>query len=154
MFDIGFLELVLIAIIALLVLGPERLPVAARAAGRWVGKARRMVTQFSREVDRQLEIEELRKKLKEQGESLDVTEDAKQIYRTVQEALDEAKTNPGYDPYQDVHPDQHHLLDENDGHYPHQDKPHGDFEPLPREDNDASNTIHTPDQTTASNNNK
>jgi sec-independent protein translocase protein TatB len=89
MFDIGFLELLIVAIISLLVLGPERLPVAARAAGRWLGKARRIVRQFSQEVDRQIEIEELRQQLKEQGESLDIEEDANKIHQTVSQALNE-----------------------------------------------------------------
>ena len=44
MFDIGFLEIVIIAAIALIVLGPERLPRAARTAGMWVGRARSMVS--------------------------------------------------------------------------------------------------------------
>jgi sec-independent protein translocase protein TatB len=92
MFDIGFLELIIVAIIALLVLGPERLPVAARSVGRWVGKARRMVNKFSQEIDRQVEIDELREQLKKQGESLNINDDAKQIHRTVSEALTEAST--------------------------------------------------------------
>ena len=54
MFDIGFLELLICGVIALLVLGPERLPSAARAAGRWIGSARRMMTQFTSELDREL----------------------------------------------------------------------------------------------------
>lgn len=91
MFDIGFLELVLIAIIALLVLGPERLPVAARTAGRWMGNARRMVGQFSKEIDRQFETDELKQQLKEQGDSLNIAEDVKKIQESVQAALDEAK---------------------------------------------------------------
>ena len=43
MFDIGFWELSLIAVIALLILGPERLPRAARELGLWVGKSKKMV---------------------------------------------------------------------------------------------------------------
>ena len=93
MFDIGFLELFIVAIISLLVLGPERLPVAARAAGRWVGKARRMVQQFSQEVDRQIEIEELRQQLKQQGESLDIEDDANKIHQTVTQALNEVRSD-------------------------------------------------------------
>lgn len=88
MFDIGFLELVIVGIISLLILGPERLPVAARHAGRWIGKARRMVNQFSREIDRQIEAEELRETLKEQGESLNIDEDVRNIQRTIHSALD------------------------------------------------------------------
>lgn len=89
MFDIGFLELIIIAVIGLLVLGPERLPVAARKAGKMIGKARRMVSQFSQEIDRQIEQEELREKLKLQGESLNIAEDARKIQDTVQHALSE-----------------------------------------------------------------
>ena len=91
MFDIGFLELILIAIIGLLVLGPERLPVAARTLGRWVGKARRMASTFSKEIDRQLEIEELKEELKQQGQSLDISEDTRKIQESVNAALEEAK---------------------------------------------------------------
>lgn len=86
MFDIGFIELVICAIIALLVLGPERLPVAARTAGRWVGGARRMVSQFTSELDRQLKADELRKELRKAGDiGLDDVE------KSVRGALDEAR---------------------------------------------------------------
>ncbi|HTN33174.1 MAG TPA: Sec-independent protein translocase protein TatB [Marinobacter sp.] len=86
MFDIGFLELLICGIIALLVLGPERLPTAARAAGRWVGAARRMVSQFTSELDSQLKADELREQLRKAGDvGLD---DVKETVRT---ALDDAK---------------------------------------------------------------
>jgi len=91
MFDIGFMELLIVAVIALLVLGPERLPIAARNAGRWFGKARRMVNQFSREIDRQIEAEELRAELKKHGESLNIDEDVRNIQKTVNQALNEAE---------------------------------------------------------------
>lgn len=91
MFDIGFLELVLVGIIGLLVLGPERLPVAARTLGRWVGNAKRMMASISQEIDKQIEIEELKEELRKQGESLNINEDVKQIQQTVSEALKEAE---------------------------------------------------------------
>lgn len=91
MFDIGFLELVIVGVIALLVLGPERLPVAARTVGKWVARARRMTSQFTKEIDRQIELDELRAELKKQGESLDIREDAHNIHATVSEALQQAK---------------------------------------------------------------
>ncbi len=86
MFDIGFLELLICGIIALLVLGPERLPTAARAAGRWVGTARRMVSQFTSELDSQLKADELREQLRKAG---DVGLD--DVKETVRGALDDAK---------------------------------------------------------------
>lgn len=99
MFDIGFLELVLVGIIGLLVLGPERLPVAARTLGRWVGNAKRMMASISQEIDKQIEIEELKEELRKQGESLNINEDVKQIKQTVSEALKEAEQHSGeYEP--------------------------------------------------------
>ena len=59
MFDIGFLEIVIIASIALVVLGPERLPRAARPAGLWVGRARRMVADVKSDIDREIRESEL-----------------------------------------------------------------------------------------------
>ena len=85
MFDIGFLELLVCGVIALLVLGPERLPTAARAAGRWIGGARRMVSQFTSELDRQLKAEELREDLRKAGDV-----GLEDVQKTVRGALDEA----------------------------------------------------------------
>ena len=59
MFDVGFLEIVIIAAIALIVLGPERLPRAARTAGLWVGRARRMVNEVKADIDREIRESEL-----------------------------------------------------------------------------------------------
>lgn len=59
MFDIGFFELCVIGIVALLVLGPDRLPQAARTAGMWVGRAKRMMSQVKRDIDDELRREEL-----------------------------------------------------------------------------------------------
>ncbi|BBI64049.1 hypothetical protein HSBAA_53550 [Vreelandella sulfidaeris] len=69
MLDIGFLELMLIGVVGLLVLGPERLPRAARTAGMWIGKIKRTVSGMQREISAQLEAEELRQKLNEQQRS-------------------------------------------------------------------------------------
>jgi len=61
MFDIGFWELTTIAVIALLVIGPDKLPGVARTAGKWVGRARRFVGDVKSDIDRELKQEELRK---------------------------------------------------------------------------------------------
>ena len=63
MFDIGFWELMLIGIVALVVIGPDRLPGVARTVGRWVGRTRRFVSNVKADIDRELRDEELRKAL-------------------------------------------------------------------------------------------
>lgn len=70
MFGIGFSELLLVAVIALLVLGPERLPKAARFAGLWVRRARAQWYSVKSELERELATEDLRRSLSAQGEEL------------------------------------------------------------------------------------
>jgi sec-independent protein translocase protein TatB len=61
MFDIGFTEMMIIAVVALVVLGPERLPKVAKQAGEWMGKLRRYVDDVKSDINRQMELDELRK---------------------------------------------------------------------------------------------
>lgn len=61
MFDIGFSELLVIGLVALVVIGPERLPKVARSAGQWLGKLNRYVSQVKQDIDRDIKLEELRK---------------------------------------------------------------------------------------------
>ena len=75
MFDVGFWELAIIAVIALLVIGPERLPKAARTVGLWVGRARRMVTDVKADIDREIRESDLAE-LKKAGEELKKTQSA------------------------------------------------------------------------------
>ena len=63
MFDVGFSELLIIAVVALLVLGPERLPTAARFAGLWVRRARAQWYSVKSELERELANEELKRSL-------------------------------------------------------------------------------------------
>lgn len=63
MFDVGFSELVLIAVLALIVLGPERLPVAARMLGLWVGRLKRSFNSVKAEVEREIGADEIRRQL-------------------------------------------------------------------------------------------
>lgn len=69
MFDIGFLELVLISVVALIVVGPERLPRLARTAGLWLGRGRRMLSSVKDEIDRELKADELKQILEKQARS-------------------------------------------------------------------------------------
>lgn len=66
MFDIGFWELVLIGVVALLVVGPERLPGLARQAGEWIGKAKRFVSNVQADIEREFEADELKRMLNDQ----------------------------------------------------------------------------------------
>ncbi|MFM2399861.1 MAG: hypothetical protein RL341_2018 [Pseudomonadota bacterium] len=68
MFDIGFSELLLIGVVSLIVLGPERLPKVARTVGQWLGKAQRYVNDVKADIAREGELAEL-KKLKSEVET-------------------------------------------------------------------------------------
>lgn len=59
MFEVGFSELLLVGVVALLVLGPERLPVAARTLGRGLGQARRATYALRTQVEREIELPNL-----------------------------------------------------------------------------------------------
>ena len=65
MFDIGFSEVLLIFVIALVVLGPEKLPRAASQVGRWIGRARAMARQFKDQLEEEVNLENARKAHKE-----------------------------------------------------------------------------------------
>lgn len=65
MFDVGFSELVMVGLVSLLVIGPERLPKVARVAGYWIGKIQQMITNVKVEIGQELHAEEIRQLLKE-----------------------------------------------------------------------------------------
>lgn len=63
MFDIGFMELVLIGIVALVVVGPERLPGAIRTATLWIGRAKRSFNQVKAEIEKEINADEIKRQL-------------------------------------------------------------------------------------------
>jgi len=67
MFDIGFSELMLVAVVALVVIGPERLPAVARTVGHLFGRLQRYVNDVKADISREIELDEL-KKFKDQFE--------------------------------------------------------------------------------------
>lgn len=71
MFDIGFAELLIIAVVALVVLGPEKLPIAARTVGLWLGRIRRTVSSIQSEISEELRIEEMKRTAAISKEKLD-----------------------------------------------------------------------------------
>ncbi len=70
MFDIGFWEIMIITLVALLVVGPARLPGLAREIGRFVGKTKRFVNSVRSDIEQEFQTEELRKMLKEQDREI------------------------------------------------------------------------------------
>ncbi|WP_201528359.1 MULTISPECIES: Sec-independent protein translocase protein TatB [Psychrobacter] len=74
MFDIGFSELLLFGIIALIVLGPEKLPQAARTAGQWYSKLRRTVSSLQSEIEAELDLAETREQMKKEIAKIRQTE--------------------------------------------------------------------------------
>ena len=73
MFDVGFQELVMIALVALLVVGPERLPKLVRTAGYWLGRGRRILGSVKAEIDREIKADELKEILRKQAASNPLT---------------------------------------------------------------------------------
>src|SRR4051812_14459420 len=61
MFDIGFSELMVIGVVALIVIGPEKLPRVARTVGHLLGRMQRYVSDVKADINREIELEELRK---------------------------------------------------------------------------------------------
>jgi len=92
MFDIGFWELSLVMVIALLVVGPERLPGLMRTLGIWVGRARRTLQSVQEEVRRELAAEELKRTLEAQKQSIgvhEIVEETRESLEQVTRQLDE-----------------------------------------------------------------
>ena len=98
MFDIGFWELLIIGVVALLVIGPERLPGVARTVGAWTGRAKRFVSSVKSDIDKELKADELKRILKEQQESNPVHEiledtktDLDEIRKQTEDAVESVK---------------------------------------------------------------
>ena len=101
MFDIGFSEIVVIAVVALVVIGPERLPKAARTLGHLFGRLQRYVSDVKADINREMELDELRKLQREvQGAARDFEQsvstaasDVKAGVRSVERDLSDTSTS-------------------------------------------------------------
>jgi sec-independent protein translocase protein TatB len=94
MFDIGFSELCLVALVSLLVIGPERLPRVARMAGFWIGKTRSIIASVKAEIREELHAEELRQALKQESgmkEFRQLLDEAADAAHSIQSSVDTAK---------------------------------------------------------------
>lgn len=94
MFEIGFSELVLIMVVALLVVGPERLPKVARTAGLYLGRARRAIAAVKADVARELAAEDLKRTLQKQAESTGLHEIIEETREAATAAEDLFKPTP------------------------------------------------------------
>lgn len=96
MFDIGLTELIVLAIIALVVLGPEKLPHAARMAGAWMGRIRRMIINVQADIESEVAAQEMRERIRKEMEkvtSLETTSvEATKLETT--ESRDDEPTKP------------------------------------------------------------
>lgn len=75
MFDLGFTEMMLIGIVALIVIGPERLPAVARTTGKYFGRLKRFMTTVKADVEQELRADELREILNKQQQELNSLKD-------------------------------------------------------------------------------
>ncbi len=84
MFDIGFTELVVIFVVTLIVVGPDRLPLVARKMGIYIGKMRRSFQSIKAEVEQELEIEAVKAQLKENAMLAEAKEIEEELSKTVE----------------------------------------------------------------------
>ena len=87
MFDIGFSELLVIGVVALIVIGPEKLPKVARTLGHLLGRAQRYVNDVKSDINREIQLEELKKLQAE------VTESARSLEDSVRKEYEAARTS-------------------------------------------------------------
>ena len=90
MLDIGGLELMLIAVVALLVIGPERLPETLRTLGLWLGRLRRSFTSVKAEIEKEIGMDEVKRQLHNEA----VMAEMKRIEEEVRTSVDDAKIDP------------------------------------------------------------
>src|SRR5690606_8825655 len=96
MFDIGFMELVLIGIVALLVVGPEKLPGAIRTGALWVGRAKRSFNQVKNDIEREINADEIRRQLHNESILADIEKakkGANQLIDDTKKDLDSINTD-------------------------------------------------------------
>ncbi|MDX1593256.1 MAG: Sec-independent protein translocase protein TatB [Gammaproteobacteria bacterium] len=104
MFDVGFWELAIIMIVAMLVIGPERLPRVARTVGLWLGRARSAFNSVKADIDRELRAEELKTMLDKQAEVPELKRFREELSRDVDAPSTEADATPKSPPAKDAQP--------------------------------------------------
>ncbi|WP_062267198.1 Sec-independent protein translocase protein TatB [Endozoicomonas arenosclerae] len=88
MFDIGFTELLLIAVIALVVLGPERLPGAIRTTAYWVGKIKRSFQSAKEELEKELDVDSIKRQIHNEQVMKDLEKTRAKVTESIQAPLE------------------------------------------------------------------
>ncbi len=101
MFGFGFWELVVVMVVALVVVGPERLPQLARTAGLWIGRLRRMADGVREEIQRELATEDLKKDLKDLKEEGGFDE-LDQVMRETEATMHETRDSLAHGPTHEI----------------------------------------------------
>ncbi len=94
MFDIGFWELMLIGVVGLIVIGPERLPAVARKIGYWVGRTRRFISNVRADIDREIRQDELRQALQRDASLDEIKNIINDSRYTIEDEITEAQQEP------------------------------------------------------------
>ena len=96
MFDIGFSELLVIGVVALIVIGPERLPRVARTIGHLMGRMQRYVADVKADINREIELDELRKMRDSmQSTASDIQNSVEKEMRDTEQTINAALASPG-----------------------------------------------------------
>ncbi|QKQ23775.1 twin-arginine translocase subunit TatB [Candidatus Ruthia endofausta] len=96
MFDVGFWEFALIGIIALIIVGPERMPVIARKAGTYIGKAKRFIANIQDDISDEFEMDKLKEHLNavdKKSNILEIFDDTKNTLSDAKNTLNDIKNN-------------------------------------------------------------
>lgn len=112
MFDIGFLELLLVAIVGLLVLGPERLPQAIRTGSLWLAKLRRNFNAIKAEIDREINSDEIKRELHNQSILGSLEETSEELNRDIKDIEKQLSDTP-YDISEVIKSDTHTAATDN-----------------------------------------
>lgn len=92
MFEVGFSEICMVALVALLVIGPEKLPKVASMAGFWIAKSKRMLASVKQEISEEFQAEELRQSLKNQtgiNEFQQILDDTSNDLRGIKDSINQ-----------------------------------------------------------------
>lgn len=114
MFDVGFWELVLCAVVALIVLGPERMPVVVRSVAQWLGAARSMLNAVKAEFEQELALDKLKQELMPQTPPTEQTPpavepSATQAAADIQSAIEQLKASSPQRASADTDADEHRV---------------------------------------------